>query len=214
MLAVGYEALGQRDKAEEQYLAMLKAKPEVADLRDAAAFYLRGGDVQEGRAAAASGSSTARGGRTRRGRLGAADPGPGLGASGDYKQSQDALDLLNDEPARPKRPGRPARPGHRAGLAAGRAAGNRSRTLEESFTHLRPTPDEEFLLARLYEADRDWDQANKHFLAVVGAKGGANPMHLAYYVSALLRRKDVNERGPATCRPGEGRSGQLSARGA
>ena len=203
VLATGYEALGQRDKAEELYLGALKPKRDVADLRAAASFYMRGGDVQKAAPLLrqivdapdqAGGEPVLWARRT----LALA-----LAASGDYKQSQEALDLL-DQNLRERNAPEDQRV--RAIVFALRPGGRREsiRTLEESFTRLRPTADEEFLLGRLYEADQDWDRANEHFLAAVGAKGGANPMHLAYYIQALLRRKDVNEAAAAPQPGGDG----------
>ena len=193
VLAVGYEALGQRDKAEEQYLALLKTRPDVSGLRAAAAFYLRGGDVRKATPLLQQISDAP-------GRQADSEPvlwarrtlALALAAGGDYAQSKRALDLL-DENLRLRKTPEDERA--RAIVLASRPGGRREsiRTLEDSFSLLRPTPDEEFLLARLYEADRDWDHANEHFLALVGAKGSVNPSHLAYYVQALLRRKDADE---------------------
>ena len=95
VLAVGNEALGQRDKAEEQFLALLKAKPDVADLRAAVAFYLRGGDVAKAtpllhQIIDAPGQTDAEPVLWARRTLALA-----LAASGDYKQSKDALGLLD-----------------------------------------------------------------------------------------------------------------------
>jgi tetratricopeptide (TPR) repeat protein len=198
VLAIGYEALGQRDKAEEQYLSLLKprpdkSQPDVAALRETAGFYLRGGDVPKATPLlqqiidAPSQQADAEPVLWARRTLALA-----LAAGGDYAKSKNALDLL-DQNLRERKTPEDERA--RAIVLASRPGGRRDsiRTLEASFNRLRPTPDEEFLLARLYEADRDWDHANEHFLALVGAKGGANPSHLAYYVLALLRRKDANE---------------------
>ncbi len=193
VLAVGYEALGQRDKAEEQFLALIKTRPDVGGLRAAAAFYLRGGNVQKSAPLlqqiidAPGQQSDAEPVLWARRTLALA-----LAAGGDYAQSKKALDLL-DQNLRERKTPEDERA--RAILLASRPGGRRDsiRTLEASFNHLRPTPDEEFLLARLYEADRDWGRANEHFLALVGAKGGVNPSHLGYYIMALLRRKDANE---------------------
>ena len=129
-------------------------------------------------------------------------------SSGDYKQSQEALDLLNENLRNHKTPEDQRA---QALVLAMRPGGRREaiQELEESFAERRPRPDEEFLLARLYEANRDWDQAKTHFLNLATAPEGANPMHLAYYVIALLRRKDVNSAAQVLAGPGEGRSGQL-----
>ncbi|HVS40495.1 MAG TPA: tetratricopeptide repeat protein [Gemmataceae bacterium] len=190
VLAVGYEALGKRDKAEEQYVALMTAKPDAGRLRDAAAFYLRGGDVKkaepllhriidEGRNDAVVVAWARR------------SLALAWAATGDYKQSQDALDLIDKNLAIHKTPEDQRA---QALVLAMRPGGRRDaiQVLETSFAQQRPTPDEEFLLARLYEANHNWDQANQHFLSIATAAEGVNPMHLAYYVLALLRHKDAN----------------------
>ena len=189
VLAAGYEALGQRDKAEQQYLSLLKGKQDVADLR-------RGG-VLPARRRCGQGQPTF---ATNHRRTGTGRRGAGfwarrslalaLAASGDYQRSKEALDLLNQNL---RERNAPEDQRAKAIVLASRPGGRRDsiQALEDSFTRLRPNRDEEFLLARLYETDRDWTHANEHFLAVVGAKGGANPFHLAYYIQALLRRNDV-----------------------
>jgi tetratricopeptide (TPR) repeat protein len=190
--AVGYEALGQREKAEEHYLSMLKAKQDVADVRAAAAFYLRGGDMQKAApllhqiidAPHAAGAEPVLWARRS---LAVA-----FAASGNYKQSKDALDLLDQN----LREGNEPEDERLRAVVLALRPGERKdsiRTLEASFARLRAAPDEDFLLARLYEADQDWDRANEHFLAVVGVKGGANPLHLAYYIQYLVRRANVKE---------------------
>src|SRR5262249_44275280 len=52
-----------------------------------------------------------------------------------------------------------------------------------------------FLLAQLYEADENWPEAKKHFLALLATKDGDTPAHLAYYIRALLspRHRDMDE---------------------
>jgi tetratricopeptide (TPR) repeat protein len=193
VLAAGYEALGRRDKAEDYYAGLLKGKPEVADLRTAAAFYLRGGDLQKAvpllqQIIDAPGRADPEPARWARRTLALA-----LSASGDFQQSNQALKLL-DQNLREEAARAPEDQRVRALVLATQPGGRREsiRTLEESFGRLRPTPDEEFLLARLYELEPNgWDRANEHFLALAGARGGANPSHLAYYVQALLRHKDV-----------------------
>ena len=149
---------------------MLKAKPDVADLHHAVAFYLRGGDVAKAtpllhQIIDAPGQTDAEPVLWARRTLALA-----LAASGDYKQSKDALGLLDQNLQERNAPEDRAR----AIVLALRPGGRKEsiQTLEESFTRLRPTPNEEFLLARLYEADRDWGHANEHFLVLVSAKGG------------------------------------------
>ena len=146
VLAAGYEALGQRDKAEELYLAVLKPKREVADLRAAASFYMRGGDVQKAAPFLRQIIDAPGPGRRRAGPVGAADPCPGARRERRLQAIAGALDLL-DQNLRERNAPEDQRV--RAIVFALRPGGRREsiRTLEESFTRLRPTPDEEFLLA-------------------------------------------------------------------
>ena len=70
-----------------------------------------------------------------------------LAASGDYKQSKDALGLLDQNL---QERNAPEDQRTRAIVLALRPGGRKEsiQTLEESFTRLRPTPNEEFLLAQ------------------------------------------------------------------
>jgi tetratricopeptide (TPR) repeat protein len=52
------------------------------------------------------------------------------------------------------------------------------------------TPDEQFLLAQLYDAGGDWPQARDRLLQVLAADR-ANADRLAYYAGALLRHRDT-----------------------
>src|SRR5262249_43338561 len=65
--------------------------------------------------------------------------------------------------------------------------------LEESFTHPPPpTPDHEFLLARLYELNGDWTRAHERMAALLTTHGD-NPLYLAHYIRGLLRDEKYPE---------------------
>jgi tetratricopeptide (TPR) repeat protein len=192
VLAPGLEALGEYGQAEEQYLRIRKERPDDAGAaRAVAAFYIRRGDLKQAEPLLRRlADSPPRGGEwvspwARR------SLALVLAAGGDYRQSQDSLELLE----RNLREGNaPEDQRAKALVLAVRPGGRREsiRTLEDSFARMRPTPDEEFLLARLYEADREWARADEHFLNLTAGKN-PNPLYLAYYVRALLRNTDADQ---------------------
>jgi tetratricopeptide (TPR) repeat protein len=187
VLAPCYEALGLRDKAEEQHLALLKARPDdPALLRGAANFYLRGGQTREAEAALRA--------LTRSRQKGAEEAVAWsrrvlavlLAVTGGYRRTGEALALL-DETATPEDERARAlvlavRPGERR---------QSIKTLEKSFERLRPTAYEQFLLARLYEADRDDRKAGELLQALLSTRDGSNAFFISYYVLFLLRTDDV-----------------------
>ena len=191
-LAVFYERVGQRDKADEQYLALLRERPDdTVVLQDVARFYLRDGDTAKAnpylrKLMDASGQAAEPAARWARRALALS-----MADGGDFRQSREALTLLDENLRR--HPDSPEDQRARALVLALRPGGRREsiRTLEDSFARLRPTAAEQLLLARLYEADRNWPKANEHLLALVTSKDGDNPTHLAYYVRALLRHDEV-----------------------
>ena len=152
-LAACYEALGQRDKAEEQHLALLKSKPnDLTVVRSLASFYLRAGEGKKAephlRQMIATPASTGETGpRWARRSLAIA-----LAGSGDYQQSRQALALLEENLR--EHSDTPEDQRARALVLALRPGGRREsiRTLESAYTRQRPTPGEQLLLAELYEA--------------------------------------------------------------
>jgi cellulose synthase operon protein C len=193
-LVVCYEAVGQRKKAEELLIALQKEKPkDVAVLRAVAGFHLRGGEPKKAdpylRLIIGSPSSgTQETVRWARRSLAVA-----LAADRDFQESRRALELI-DENLR-EHPDSPEDQRARAIVLAAQPGGRREsiRVLESSYALQHPTPGEQVLLAQLYEANHEWDKANKHLLALVNSKGGDAPPYLAYYVRALLRQNKVPE---------------------
>jgi tetratricopeptide (TPR) repeat protein len=55
-------------------------------------------------------------------------------------------------------------------------------------------PDEQFLLAKLYQAEGDWRTARTKFLSLVAGQD-CKPLILAYYIDALLQRNEAKEAG-------------------
>jgi tetratricopeptide (TPR) repeat protein len=116
-----------------------------------------------------------------------------LASSGDYRRSEQALHLLAENASRRNDPEderakaivQAMRPGERQGSI---------KTLEESFVRMPPTPYERFLLARLYEANRENDKATQVLQDLVNSEeAGDNTFFLSYHVFFLLRNKKVNE---------------------
>ena len=223
VLAPGYEALGEVDKAEAQYLEMEKRQPgETRTVRAVADFYQRSkqwdkaeaqylrllearpNDVGVLQALATfylGTGQTAKAEPHLRKVIAANTPGAtawarrtlalAWAAKGDYQKSELAVDLIKENFPR----NGSAAPEDQRALALVRAMrpGERResiKTLEESFARLRPTPDEQFLLARLYDADGNWERAGVLLAGLAApARGVANPGHLAYYVRGLLRNQ-------------------------
>jgi tetratricopeptide (TPR) repeat protein len=72
------------------------------------------------------------------------------------------------------------------------------REIEATVTPSRPlAPDELFRLARLYEADDDWDAARERLEALLEPAGDPdNPEYLMYLVRGLRRHDEGGEAGP------------------
>ena len=116
-----------------------------------------------------------------------------LALRGDYRQLQDALALVE----RNMSVGRRVVEDQRArALVLALQPGRRREAialLEDLLLRQLPTADEQFLLARLYEADRNWPKAQDRWLSLLTAPQGANPMHLAHYIRSVLRRGEKDE---------------------
>ncbi len=122
----------------------------------------------------------------------------GLGVGGDSRQVREALALLEEnmrggggrvEDQRARAVVLAARPESRAEAIA---------LLEKSFKTQPPTPDQEFLLARLYEGQGEWSKARARMLRLLGT-GGGDPRHASYvsaFVAGLLRHGEVAEAKP------------------
>jgi Tfp pilus assembly protein PilF len=193
VLAVGYEALGQIDKAEKHVQAQLDAQPsDPIVLRQAASFFAR--QRKEAKAekclrtllrpdARASEAMTAWARRSL---------ALVLAIQGGYDRFKEAESIL-------KKPGNNEQESQedrlaRASVLATRPD-HRAEAIEaiESLTNPTAMPDEaRFLLARLYEADGNWQKAEIHLLTLVHAHE-QNPVYLERYVSGLLRQHRTQE---------------------
>jgi tetratricopeptide (TPR) repeat protein len=218
VLAPAYEALGLRDKAEEQHLALLKARPDdPALLRGAANFYLRGGQAKEAEAALRALVRSRQRGAEATAAWARRVLAVLLAASGDHRRTGEALALLDEN----QKGGRsdPEDERARAVVLAVRPGERRKsiQVLEASFDRLRPTPYEQFLLARLYEADRNDRKAGELLHALVSTRDGDNAFFIGSYALFLLRTGDVTGANDWLARlkakePKEARTLELEAR--
>jgi len=189
-LAVCWEALDRHDKASGYFKAALAAQPNDANvLRAVATYHLRAGQPGQAlpslRKLAASGPESGKPWARRTLAL-------TLAATGDYRQFREAVGLVEENL---KQPGAAAED-HRARALVLAAQPSRRRdsirALEESFAKLPASADERFLLARLYDAEQNWSKARAELLNLVSVSR-PSPLHLAYYVDALLRRQETRE---------------------
>ena len=191
VLAPCLEVVGERAEAEKHYVELVRQAPaDPAALRGAATFYLNGGEMAKAKpyfdALIASQGPAAAESRWWARRVFAL----ALTASGDYKLGTEALGLL--EKNLQENPGNPEDVRARALALAVRPGGRRQsiKDLEASFAKLRPSPGEEFFLARLYELDGDWPKASTLLAGLLAGRGGDNLDFLAYYIRALVNHHD------------------------
>jgi cellulose synthase operon protein C len=187
-----YSALGEREKAEEQYLRILEPRKDDPVLLQALAnFYTRRGEPEKAEPyvrklmerpphAGDEYVAWARRNRTLQ-----------LALTGDYRRTAEALDLVRQNLE--ENPNSPEDLRARAAVLAVRPGDRKTaiRDLEASFGRLRPTPVEALLLAQLHEVAGDWPRAEDCFRGLVTSPGGDAPQYLASYVRALLRHEDV-----------------------
>lgn len=187
VVAAGREALGDVQAAESAYLAMLKARPDDPAVRHTvAAFYLRNGPADKADyhlrfLADGDGPDAAWARRTL---------AMALAMTGEYPKYREALQFLDKNLKSRWVVSEDERT--RALVLALRAGDRRAsiRALEDSFLRIKATPGEQFLLAQLYEADRNWSKANEILLSLANSKEGATPDVLAFYVRALLHHNE------------------------
>jgi tetratricopeptide (TPR) repeat protein len=184
------EALGDAQGAEGLYVDMVKSHPnDPAVKHQVAAFYLRSNQAAKAEPhlrslATGDGPDSTWARRTL---------ALSLAVSGDYQKTREALELLEKnlvgnysgpEDQRARAMVLALRPGdRRASIQA----------LEESFVRVKPTPQEQFLLAQLYESDRNWTKASEKLLELIASKQGKTPEIVAFYIRALLRHDRVSD---------------------
>jgi predicted Zn-dependent protease len=192
VLAAGYEALGRLSEAEAQYVAMLAAKPsEPAILAEAARFYGRTSQPAKAepvlrKLIAARPTSAMMTAWVRR------ELAQTLAVQGGYPRFREALSLLETnaiggettEDRQVKAFVLATQPfQRRAAIAAYERLADR---------RAANSPDVQFLLAQLYEADGDWPNARAAFLTLLKTQD-KNPKYVAAYTRALIGRKLLDE---------------------
>jgi predicted Zn-dependent protease len=187
-----HEAVGDLRAAESAYLGMVNSHPEDPGAkRVTIAFYMRHGNPAAAEPilrSLASGNGPDACWARRSLAL-------SLAATGDYGKTRQALALLDTNL---KSAGTiPDDQRARALVLAFRPGDRRAsiEALEQSFLQVKPTPAETFLLAQLYEADRNWSKASELFEALVQSSGGATPDVMAWYTKALLRHNLASDAG-------------------
>jgi tetratricopeptide (TPR) repeat protein len=200
-LAACYQALGELQKAEKLYDAALDAKPnDIPTLRGVVSFKLRQGKWKDAKKylekIIVQGSAEDKDDAKR-------TLGLVLAAQGDYHSSQDALRILGipgpgDRPV-PAAGGTPADQRARAlVLALQRGTRQRKEAIRilESLRAAEPlTPEDQFLLAQLYESVGDWPQARLQALRLLASHEG-DVVYLTFLTQALVRHGKWNEAQP------------------
>jgi cellulose synthase operon protein C len=204
VLAQCHEVVGHKKEAETLYQSALKANPnEVTTLQAVVGFCMRSGDF-------ASAEKHLRNlilvEKDPRGRAVASRQlAIVLSVRGGYQESREALELVGvllDEGLRPQqdRGGTVEEKRTRATLLAAQATRRERQQaipiLEGMLTQNQATPEDQFLLAQLYEIDGAWPKANRRLQALVGLPSGDNPRriaHRAYYTSLLLEHGQMED---------------------
>jgi tetratricopeptide (TPR) repeat protein len=189
-LALGrcYEVLGRPADAEKHYLAALAARPnDVPLLQSVAGFYLRTGQPRKAEAPLRRILDPDRGAAQADRLWARRQLAAVLLAEADGRKFRDTLALVEQnlkdgggaEDLRIKAAVLAMWPNrHREAIAL----------LEETASKQPPpTPEQQFLLARLYELDRDWPKARERLTALLAAHGD-NPRFVAHYVDSMIRQ--------------------------
>ncbi|MBY0523322.1 MAG: tetratricopeptide repeat protein [Gemmataceae bacterium] len=203
-LAQCYELVGQIDKAHEQYQQAQSAKPDdVLVVRSMGAFYLRIGRLAEAepllrRVIDRKVEATSADVSWARRHLALA-----LATRTDHRRLAEALSLvglrleaggrINEDPARKSEDVDEQRARARVlATQSWREPRKQAIALLEQLSNRQAlAPDDQFLLAQLYEADGNWPKARDLMQLVTGP--AKNALYLHAYAQSLLRRRDLNE---------------------
>lgn len=202
-LAQCYEAVGQPERARQRYESALGAHADdPAVLWPVVKFHLRVGEPAKAepllRRLVSDASLPADQAARARRMLAVV-----LASQGDFRKTRQALvylDLVEDKG--PPRPGSAESPDDvRVAvyvLAMQRTRPMRQRAirlLEYLEEHDRPSPDDHFFLAQLYEAVGDWPKARERMLGLL-AERGDDAGYLTYFTRGLVRRGAFDEAKP------------------
>jgi cellulose synthase operon protein C len=189
VLAQCYEAMGQHEKAKQQYEAALKARPDdMSVVRHVASFLLRIGRVNEAAPylrQIVESPQLARKGDVQWARRGLA---LALAESGDY-QSYPIAEKYLDENLKETGPTVEDQR-TRASVLATRPDRRKEaiQILEELLSKESPTDEQLLVLARLYDSRREWKKARQTY-GLLAARG-ENASYINYYIRSLLRSKE------------------------
>jgi tetratricopeptide (TPR) repeat protein len=208
-LAACFEAIGRLDRADEQYRNTLDAKPrDPVVLRNVAAFYLRAGRAEdaesilkrlmetksEGRNAKSENSAHANWGRRQLAYV--------LIDRGEHRQALVMVGLdfdktgniVEKEPARGEDAVEELRARARILARFGSRAGrDRAIAYLEDMTNKHAlSPDDQLLLAKLYEMNGSWEKA-RSAIRTLAPSFSRNPSYLAYYIRGLLLHDELND---------------------
>lgn len=203
-LAQCYEAVERRDRARELYQAALAAGPDdVPTLQGVAGFCLRSGTPQ--------GLQEARGHLKKIMALTAKDPWAAAGArrllaillsaGGDYQESRQALELLGlrgGPGAHDEAETAPVQEVRARVTVLALSPDRQERRqaiplLERLVEGKTATPEDQFLLAQLYEATGDWPNARKTLLKLLSQPQGDSPRNVAHFALSLVRHEEPQE---------------------
>ena len=187
-LAVALEAVGERTEALKQHQTLLEANPnDPALLRGLVGFHLRGGETELAKPYLKK-LINSKGGNLQWARRTLALT---LATTGNYQDGSEALRLIADN--LDDRPDSPQDLRAQALILADRPGERKQsiRILEDSYRRLRPTDQEQFLLARLYELDGDWKEAREQFTNVLAGSGRTNVAFIAHFIRSLLREGET-----------------------
>ena len=196
VLARGSAVTGQADQAEQQYQAALAAKPDdVALLQEVASFYTHTGQGPKAEAYLQKILDP----RTK-----ASEPqwtwarrqlAMGLATQGGYQKIRQALALVERNL---QAQGESVEDQQLKALFLGMQPGGQReaiRVFEDLERHQPPTPDEKFLVARLYEASGNRPKARELMFSAL-ASDGENPVYLASLTRSLLIQGQASEAEP------------------
>jgi tetratricopeptide (TPR) repeat protein len=189
-----FEAIGRRDRAEIHYQKALSASPKEASvLRSVASFYLRGNQFTKARPCLDSLSSAqvkAEEGDRMWARRALA---VARASNGKRKDFEAALDLLNQNIRLSGGSVEDERLKVLLFLTQPRRRKDAIDILEDLVGRRAAAPEDQLLLAQLYDADGDPARA-RELMASLLANHGNNPKYIAAFVDSLLRRqKDIDK---------------------
>jgi tetratricopeptide (TPR) repeat protein len=193
LLAQCYQSMGKLAEAEEQFGQALKAQPEAGNvIRVAAGFYLSGGAPHK--AEPLLRRLLERTVKTRPADVTWARRNLAftLSLSGDATKAEEALALLDQNRSASGEASDDSR-ARAVVLALRPQSQSEAIRILENLGRSQPlTGDEQFLLARLYQARGDWLKTRDRLRALV-TQHGDNPAYLAFTVRSLLDRNETDE---------------------